>query len=338
MSRALDEDVLKFLSQSDPGKVYDDVARLLNSPQADGRPLEIEILGKAHPLVAEISFLIDENAVGIPKIRLFQAFSVAYKLFQRDHLQAGPRREDRNSTELLRSTAVLLLTDPEHLTAANSRKRAILRDIKDGSSVKALLEREKWFVDGLLTSRLHRHTKSPVLWSHRRWLLSQFQKHGLRVDVTLEIQAIILVSGERHPKNYYAWDHARWLVKSFVDGQADEMEGIRGMAADVKDWCLRHHDDVSGWAFLHFLLHRGGAELAADRSATFRDILQMAESFRWRNESVWWFIHAMAATNLLSTEDTALLDEIGWRMSGGLGPDGGLSGKWFRRFREARAI
>ncbi|MBE3049053.1 hypothetical protein IMZ48_42450, partial [Candidatus Bathyarchaeota archaeon] len=244
-----------------------------------------------------------------------------------------------NSTELLGSTAVLLLTDPEHLTAANSRKRAILRDFKDGCGIKALLEREKWFVNSLLTSRLHRHTKSPVLWSHRRWLLSQFQKHGLRVDVPLEIRRVILVSGERHPRNYYAWDHARWLVRTFVGAQPDETGELRVMTSDVKDWCLKHHDDISGWAFLHFVLHRGGVELGAESSGAFRGILQMAESFKWRNESVWWFVHAMVATNLFEPEDVALLEDIGGRMFGGLGSEGGgLSGKWFRRFRETRAI
>src|SRR5690606_32717358 len=114
------------------------------------------------------------------------------------------------------------LTDAEHLTAANTRKRAILRDAKDSSDIKSTLGREKWFVDSLVTSRLHRHTKSPILWSHRRWLLTQFQKQGLQVYVPTEIRTIIFTSGERHPNNYYAWDHARWLLTTFVDGHAEE--------------------------------------------------------------------------------------------------------------------
>lgn len=341
MSRALDKEVLKALSRGDPKQIYDDLSRLFEAPRADGLPLEIEILGKTHPLTPDVSFLIDENAVGIPKIRLFQAFSVAYTRFKKIGTEVLPQEDGRVSAEVLRLTAVLLLVDAEQLTAANARKRAILQDSRNGGDNGERLRREKWFVDSLLTSRLHRHTKSPVLWSHRRWLFSQFQKNGLQVDIPLELRKVILVSGERHPKNYYAWHHARWLVNTFVGGNHNETEILRAIIADVKDWCLKHHDDISGWTFLHFLLRRGGATLDDERSSVFRDILQMAESFRWRNESVWWFIHAMASTGLLTAEDTAALEEAGGRMFGGLGDgdseDGVLSRKWFQRFRETRA-
>ncbi|KAL2105943.1 hypothetical protein VUR80DRAFT_7515 [Thermomyces stellatus] len=339
MSRALDKDVLNFLSQGDPGKAYDDISCLFDSPRDDGL-LEIEILGKSQPLVPDVSFLADGNAVGIPKIRLFQAFSVAYKRFQQSVLRPDPRASDYDSNILLRPTAVLLLADPEHLTAANTRKRAILRNVKDSRDIKGTLGREKWFVDSLLTSRLHRHTKSPILWSHRRWLLTQFQKYKLQLDIPTEIRTIILTSGERHPKNYYAWEHARWLLRTFVDRQAEETTILQEIAADVRDWCLKHHSDISGWAYLHFVLRRGGVELAGERSGAFRGILQMAESFKWKNESVWWFIHAMVATNLLPPEDVSLLEEIGGRMFG-LGPGGTDSdrpAKWFRIFRESQTI
>lgn len=333
---------MKSLSQGDPKQVYDDLSHLCDSPRDDGLPLEIEILGKTHPLTPDVSFLIDENAVGIPKIRLFQAFSVAYTRFKELDTRVSPQKHIQILSEVLRTTAVLLLVDPEHLTAANARKRAILQDAHNGGDIRECLGREKWFVDSLLTSRLHRHTKSPVLWSHRRWLLSQFQGHGLQVDVPLEIRTVILISGERHPKNYYAWHHARWLMDTFVNESHDETETRRTVVADVRDWCLKHHDDISGWAFLHFLLRTGGAELGGERSRVFRSILGMAESFRWRNESVWWFIHAMASTELLTPEDISALEETGGRMFGGLGTgdsgDGALSRKWFQGFRETRAI
>lgn len=342
MSRALDKDVLKLLSHSDSVKVYDDIASLFDPVQDHDRLLEIEVLGKAHPLTPQVSYLKDENAVGIPKTRLFQAFSVAYERFKKHVIHVDVQRLSHDWTELLRITAVLLLADPEHLTAANTRKRVIRQAIQNESDTTAALMREKWFADSLLTSRLHRHTKSPVLWSHRRWLLSQFQKHGVQVDVSFEIRNVVLVSGERHPRNYYAWDHARWLLRIFVDAQADETARLQEMIADVKVWCLRHHDDISGWTFLHFLLCRGGAELGAERSSAFRGILQMAESFRWQNESVWWFMHAMAATSLLTPEDVSLLEEIGGRMFGNSESEGfdsgGLSRKWFRSFRGTQAI
>src|SRR5690606_9823160 len=131
-------------------------SRLFEAPRADGLVLEIEILGKTHPLTPDVSFLIDENAVGIPKIRLFQAFSVAYTRFKKLVTQVLPQEDGRVSAEVFRLTAVLLLVDAEHLTAANARKRAILQDFRRGGDIGERLRREKWFVDSLLTSRLHR--------------------------------------------------------------------------------------------------------------------------------------------------------------------------------------
>ncbi|SPO03404.1 uncharacterized protein DNG_06087 [Cephalotrichum gorgonifer] len=323
MSRALDKGVLEALRRDNPELAYNDISRLFDSPRDDGLLLEIEFLGEGYPVAPGATFLVEGNAVGIPKIRLFQAFSLAYRRFKGDDPQASRPQEDKQSlVEVLRPTAVLLLVDPEHLTAANSRKREILGEISQGGNVNACLQREKWALDSLLTSWLHRHTKSPVLWNHRRWLLSQFQKYGLPVDVPGEIRAVVLISGVRHPKNYYAWDHARWLVRTFLGSKPDqEVAVLLRVIADVKGWCLAHRDDISGWTFLHFLLRRGGAELEGERAGVFRSVLQGAES----------------------PEDLLMLEEIGGRMFDGVRSGGSdtsnaeLAMRRFRILREAQA-
>ncbi|KAI4137993.1 MAG: hypothetical protein LQ340_008078, partial [Diploschistes diacapsis] len=96
---------------------------------------------------------------------------------------------------ILASSAVLLLLHPEHLTAANERKRALLR-LHDlllphrspspppphaASRTHRRpphdlpVEQDLLLTTSLLTSPLRRHAKSPTLWAHRLWLLTYFR-------------------------------------------------------------------------------------------------------------------------------------------------------------------
>lgn len=139
--------------------------------------------------------------------------------------------------------------------------------------------RDKSLIDSLLTSRLHRHTKSPVLWAHREWLLSEHQRQRMAVDHAGDFTSVILVSAERHPRNYYAWSHARFVTER---GWLDGSQAI----AHTQTWCWKHHDDISGWSFLAELL-KNNPEYAEE---TIRQTLKFALSFHWRNESVWHFL------------------------------------------------
>lgn len=321
--------MLDSLKQGDMLRVFDVVACLFGEARNDGKLLEVEFLGKSHPLAPDQILLIDDNAAGIPKVRLIQAFTIAYKLFKTLALTGSPEPGRLDLEQIRRTSAVLLLTDPEHLTAANARKRAVLEELREGVDAGSCLGMEKYFVDSLLTSRLHRHTKSPVLWSHRRWLLEQFEKLGRPVDVASDFRRVVLVSGERHPKNYYAWSHARFLLETFRPGG----DALRHIAADVEQWCLKHHDDISGWTMLHFLLSRKELSEGSECASVSRRVVRMAGSFRWRNESVRWFLHAMATTDLLGKADVGLLEVVGRMMSDAVGVDSEkarLAEKWLR--------
>ncbi|KAF2971850.1 hypothetical protein GQX73_g1772 [Xylaria multiplex] len=177
--------------------------------------------------------------------------------------------------------------DPEHLTAANIRKRALSRS---GNPIRAALKREQQFVDTLLTARLHRHTKSPTLWSHRRWLVTTCWELGIPWDVRYDIRHVVMVAGERHPRNYVAWQHARLLLDT-------DSTMAAAIAFDVKEFCLRNHSDISGWAFLSDCI----AKIRDDEgrrsvcSSVLDDVLSMTESFRWTNESVWVFLRTVVA-------------------------------------------
>ncbi|TAQ86916.1 hypothetical protein B7494_g4771 [Chlorociboria aeruginascens] len=121
--------------------------------------VEIEILPTGYPLPSGCNVLVHENCIGVPKLHLIQAFAVARQMFLKHQ-------------DLRNSTAVILLINPEHLTAANARKRLIQAcQARSGTELHAALAEELMFTDSMLTSQLHRHTKSPTLWGHRRWLV-----------------------------------------------------------------------------------------------------------------------------------------------------------------------
>lgn len=267
--------------------------------EEDGKLLEIEILGKSHPLEPGTFLLREENALAVSKLGLVQAFFAA-RLMLQGHLSGNGAA--LSPDQLLTVTNVMLLMDPEYLTAANSRKRLLCPNA--GPQTLELIRKDKFFVDSLLTSRLHRHTKSPTLWSHRRWLVETGRCHGMQPEVVEDLERIVMVAGERHPRNYYAWCHARWLTGLITGNQEDR--ALRDAVDAVKGWCFRNHTDVSGWSFLSFLLARLD-ETA--RSSVLEETCRFAVSFQWTNESTWVFLRTLAASGAIGARAMVLFQE-----------------------------
>lgn len=336
MSRSLDNAVLASLQTQDPRPAYKDISTLFSEKLEEsetGRApplLEIEFLGTSHPLEDGVNYLRDESAVAIPKLRLTQAFLVARQYLQ-DHLTSRPvRATDAAASaipdQVLAATAVILLMDPEHLTAANTRKRALqhklasftgVDDDEDAAGLRSrAVQAEEHLVNSLLTSRLHRHTKSPTLWGHRQWLLKLCQSEGIRLAAADDdLSEIIMVSGERHPRNYYAWNHARWLLLNrrvldhslLLADDGQQQQRLEKLSHNVKNWCLKHHGDISGWSFLAFVLGhmRDGQRQAALCNVVMQDVLRIVESFRWSGESVWVFLRHLVATHDIDEDNSA---------------------------------
>jgi protein prenyltransferase alpha subunit repeat containing protein 1 len=312
MSRALDRNVKEALKCSENEPIFQEISQALD--QRHETLLELEILGRSHVANNDVVVLQDDHAIAVPKLRLVQAFIVAYKLFHEHMKSAG-----RLHMETIRCiTSVMLLMDPEHITAANARKKFIRSTAGEATDYSKLLLDEKYILDSILTSHLHRHTKSPNLWNHRRWLMQCLSEAGIAVDVGDDMLRVIFVSAERHPRNYYAWCHARDLIDAgFADAQS-----VQAMVEDTKKWCFSHHDDVSGWTFLAFLLRR-----SPDRVATvFEETLQLTETLRWRNESVWYFLCVLISDDRLRVSRRETLQTVlrGWQLE----TDGDGSDKW----------
>ncbi|OAR02869.1 hypothetical protein LLEC1_01765 [Akanthomyces lecanii] len=306
MSRALDPKVKEALRIGHHTPVYRCVADVLSTREEE--LLDIEVLGPSHILPDDTFTLHEGNAVAIPKLNILRAFLPAYKIFKEhiDGQHVAPK-------ELLRATSVILLLDPEHMTAANARKRYIRHvNEQNPEELDAALEAELYFTDSLLTSRLHRHTKSPTLWGHRQWLLEMCIDKQRPVDSLLTaLERLIFVSAERHPRNYYAWCHARYLlglasrrstrrIAADGDEQGQQQQttiNLDEVVQTVKKWCFRHPDDISGWSFLMVLVEQQHPEAATTAPALFSETLHLAEAFSWRGESVWYFLRHMLRNN-----------------------------------------
>lgn len=377
MSQPLSNDA-SSPSSSSPISIYTDLIHALNPPPSCSSTtprhlLEIEILGKSHALPPGTNVLVDGCNIAIPKAALVPAFLVAREVLfrylpgQRNSSPAQGEGE-RHGEGIRNAATVMLLFDPEHVTAANARKR-VLEGYLVGYLVGKLdierqreeLRRERRWVDGILTSRLHKHTKSPTLWGHRRWVVERSEAMGIKMDLLREVADVVLVAAERHFCNYYAWMHLRWLVerrrqKKKGEGRYEEGDGeMVKVLSTVKSWCLRHPSDTAGFSFLLFcLLERpgGGAEeerllgqsksLMELRSSICREVLERAVSFKWVNESIWVFLRTLVASGVAEDQRDAFFKSIEVLREARGGSEKGISTleaarEWCLRY-ESRAI
>lgn len=265
---------------------------------------EIEVLPPAVQPPDGI-LMYDGLNLGIPKKILVLAFIEARQIF----LHHKGRSD--SSSEALQATKVILLCDSEHLTAANYRKRWLVGAKARGQLSQTYLCRELNFLNSILTSPLHRQSKSPTLWHHRSWLLDSLWKFGLpgaskdeKAAFWRAELAVVCKSGEQHPKNYYAWHYARRLVPRLTQ---DEIEGF---AHVVKDWCFKHPSDISGWTFLLVLL--SGIRSGTKEHAIVMDVIKYATKLHAEQESLWFFLRTAAVRNSTQKgylEACALLQE-----------------------------
>ena len=148
---------------------------------------------------------------------LIQAFVAAREIFFRKECteQGGDGKEGveakkkeneesrRRRREKLEAATVLLLFDPEHVTAANYHREYFAHCINNANEAGSESESDSppaWgitaemtLLEGLLTSPgLDKHSKSPTLWSLRRWLVRKFGVYRARrrsvVDVDEGVQ------------------------------------------------------------------------------------------------------------------------------------------------------
>lgn len=296
---------------STPGDLFQGLAELL-SKRRDDEVLEIEILSPGlGPL------LQDDRFIGITKKALVQAYIAARRIFfeklvrmdDHDFLSAtrGYHHNDNDDVPTEQGddfsimTEIILLFDCEHLTACNWRKRwlnvLIQRNAVRSESTKSfssdtdvdddhrpllkLLGRERSLMTTYLCSPLHRHTKSPTLWQHRLWVMTQLMRFKFRQprrDPTVDEKrtdeanipaedvqslilaelAVVLRAGEQHPKNYYAFSYMRQLhsaASRFLAGvvceatvRKDEDSAKSSLSSQLAECMI---DQTLSWCLAH---------------------------------------------------------------------------------------
>lgn len=219
----------------------------------------------------------------------------------------------------LDASRILLLFDPEYLSAANFRKRYLISLRRSGGvddEYRKAAFRELTFINSILTSPLHRQSKSPTLWHHRLWLLSLLlsldtvdkSKDHFFTFVRAELD-VVFKSGERHPKNYYAWQYARRLMikvqTSHGIDASHEWEPVlqtflSTCATLVQGWCDKHPSDISGWTFLLFLLSI--VQSVPRRFEIVQQTMEYTINLRLKHESIWVFLRTALAGTLLHTK------------------------------------
>jgi hypothetical protein len=269
----------------------------------ESQVVEIEVLPPAIQPPDGI-LMHDGLSVGISKKVLALAFVEARKRFFED------TKQDNSPYLIQQATRVMLLFDPEHLTAANFRKRRLVA-LRVGSTPEAEIafctaaKNEFCFLDSILTSPLHRQSKSPTLWHHRNWLLKLLRPHELdsifgqtHTEIWHSELTSVCKSGERHPKNYYAWQYGRKLV--------DRVDGVEAtkFARCIKDWCCKNPSDISGWSCLIYVILK--VEILQEKLELVRAILDYAMNLRSENESLWVFIRTIIAHDTLGEGRNAL--------------------------------
>jgi hypothetical protein len=153
------------------------------------------------------------------------------------------------------------------------------------SNFQAALDEEFIYLDSILTSPLHRQSKSPTLWFHREWL-RRYQDADTSdhvVSISNEL-SIVFKSGERHAMNYYAWQYARKLF-SFSPILEDQL--VLKHAEQVKTWCLSHPSDASAWSFLVYLLRM--LSLFSTGYPILESIIDFVETTKWEKEALFMF-------------------------------------------------
>ncbi|MCJ1380515.1 hypothetical protein MMC17_003623 [Xylographa soralifera] len=289
--------------------------------------LSLEILPSSSP-----PLLHDNLNLGISKTALIQSFLVAREVFL-SQPPSPPIPNPLHAQKINSATKILLLYDPEHLSAANWRKRHISHLASRNPSSPAnkpcaqdapaaplhLAVLEEWaFLTSLLTSPLQRHAKSSTLWWHRCWLVRNYINHLLAPDSIAEgsvsqsgsgagdlsafLRAemdVVLQAAERHTANYHAFHYGRRVLRLhpgvWICGDGE------GVVEKVRRWCFAHPRDGSGWGFLAFLLRYEG--LVVDGGEEKGLIGKVSDQTRefvtavgWKGESVEWFLREMDHT------------------------------------------
>jgi protein prenyltransferase alpha subunit repeat containing protein 1 len=268
----------------------------------------IESLGRHAPEAPELTspFLFVEYNLGVPKKLLYQTYLAAIAMFT-DALESTAVAH-----RLIASSAVILLANPAHQTALNTRKRLIQNGCLSTSDEFA-------FVAALLSTKSC--AKEAILWDHRRWLFRRHYRfvhnvitdpdHYIPPEIMQQEFEIISHACQIYPRNYYAWSHWRFcanlLCSSIIacrtppDTGREYAKVLSLELLRMRQWVETHVSDHSAThhlsgLLLHLVSHPNDSSILSDllneqAASTFDHALSLVKIYP-SHESLWMYLRA----------------------------------------------
>lgn len=209
---------------------------------------------KPHP---EFPFILVDGNLGIPKKILVGLYLTAITI----------PLHTANVLEATAVSCVIILLNPAHQTALNTRKRLMQNGHIDSNKELVFIE--------LLVRGSRDAGKQSIIWDHRRWclgkiygakrpniLLPGFQHWAsseeaeefpeLTPSIIRHELSIIQHTCEAYPRNYHAWSHWNFMINicyasiySSNDGFRDFFAVIVQEVARLRSWVDQHVSDYS---------------------------------------------------------------------------------------------
>jgi protein prenyltransferase alpha subunit repeat containing protein 1 len=195
---------------------------------------------------------------------LYKSYITANRLYQHSR-----KLVDQSPEPLLDSTSIILIANPAHQSALNTRKRLVMKGVLDPAL-------ELKFTASLLSCR--ECAKESILWHHRRWLLYRMRGNTntghrprascaespwpLSSEIVGEEFTIISRACELYPRNYHAWAHRYFCMKSLClsansESVSTEAFTCRSALFDeyrvMTNWIDRHISDYSAMQYMRSL-------------------------------------------------------------------------------------
>ncbi|KAJ7039069.1 hypothetical protein C8F04DRAFT_1033731 [Mycena alexandri] len=255
----------------------------------------------------EFPFLYTDGHLGVPKKTLHHLYPLALELLNTES------RKDQ-----LDASCVILLANPAHQTAMNTRKRLI-------QSATLSAHAELNFSARLLPSS-RPASKESILWAHRRWIFSVLYPPAMPYfeapspgwvcssedpeippDVIEKEFELISRCCEMYPRNYHAWSHYHFVVQcihaSLRSSHPADSPHLPLFAVEflkLRRWIESHvsdHSAVHQFCSIISLLQssdlpRYQSVLAPLVDGQFEHALGLVASFP-SHESLWMYLRAM---------------------------------------------
>jgi protein prenyltransferase alpha subunit repeat containing protein 1 len=251
---------------------------------------------------AEFPFILVEGNLGIPKKVLYAIYLSAVSTSWR---ASEPHMADAISS-------IIILANPAHQTALNTRKRLIIGGHLDPQKELALCE--------LMARGSPEFGKQSMVWAHRRWCFTQI--YGTMEPSTRTLSPLpgwasseetrlfprlspasaqhelrlIQHTCETYPRNYHAWAHWHHVIDvcyaSFVLDKAPWGGIIAQECARLRGWIDLH---VSDYSAMHQLLQVQSILEQVSReegNSPVEHALSLVKAFP-SHESLWMYFRGM---------------------------------------------